>query len=135
VIDWIKGIWSAITGGFSTVFAWLVEGWRVLRILMIKFNLWFIAAVTGLMIVLKSTYDFLVTIFDRIIMMLQANDITHLQGGVEGDAGGGILQVVAFFNTFMPIDELFAWANFMLAWWMMCHFMAMFLKVAKLIRG
>ncbi|QBG46541.1 hypothetical protein EGM51_03700 [Verrucomicrobia bacterium S94] len=81
---------------------------------------------------MKSAWDFIVTLADRIMTKLDTIDLQALRDSADGTISSA-LDVVAFCNTFLPIQELFLWCNAWIVLYGICATVRAILTARKLL--
>jgi hypothetical protein len=74
--------------------------------------------IAPILAIAKSIYDFVSTLLGKIREKLLSFDIQSLT--MDDGAFGTGLDFLAFFNSFLPLEELFAWAVVLLLFWGIC---------------
>lgn len=113
----LKGWFSHLANGLSV----LATAWR-------KTGEWIIhhiyVVVVPVLMALKSSYDFVCTLFSRLRDKLATVDIEAVADGATATSQS-VFDVLAFINVFVPVDELFAWLIFLFHFWGVCLFIRM----------
>lgn len=81
---------------------------------------------------MKSAWDFIVTLADRIMDKLESIDLEALRDSADGSISSA-LDVIAFINTFLPIQELFLWVNAWIVLYGICASVRAILTARKLL--
>lgn len=107
----LKGWFGAIKSGLDAFQLGLKKAWEWLLNHVYALVLPLVAAV-------KSVWDFFCTLGDRIQDKLQSFDLQSIRADDGLFASG--MDVLAFINTFLPLDELFAWCVALMLFWGVC---------------